>query len=112
MTPFIHETGNRYLIMNGVRRAKAAQLQGHDRIAAEVVDRAAVSLGECEIPIDALLSPKRTIGRISRSDVTRWERADDGAKNSTLPFPPILVQPTKKAGTSLADVEFDFGDSQ
>ena len=109
MSSFIHEPGNLYLIMNGVRRAKAAQLHGHQHIAPEVVDRSGASLGNCEIPIDALLSPKRSILRITSADQNRWERVVEGAKEVTLPFPPIVVQPTKKRGTRLADVELGDG---
>ncbi|MBI2803382.1 MAG: hypothetical protein HYX68_00180 [Planctomycetes bacterium] len=112
MNSFIHEAGNLYLIMDGVRRAKAAQLHGHDQITAEIVDGSGISLGNGYIPLDALLSPKRSIRRITSSDQNRWERVIEGASHATLPFPPIVVQPTKKRLTRLVDVEFEIGEQQ
>ena len=109
MSSFSHVPGNLYLIMEGVRRAKAAHLHGHHHIRTEVVDRSGVSLGEGEIPIDSLRSPKRLIRRVTPSQLSRWQRAEEGAENAPFPFPPIVIQPTQRRGTSLQDVGFDFG---
>ncbi len=102
---FTHVPGNLYLIMEGVRRAKAAQLHGHSFIRTEVVDQSGRSLGETDIPLDSLRSPKRSIGRATPTEQARWQRADEGAKQAVLPFPKIVVQPTKQAGTALHDVD-------
>ena len=95
--------------MEGVRRAKAAQLFGHGQIRAEVVDRNGRSLGECDIPLDAIRSPKRLIRRVTRADERRWNRAVAGAQQAVLPYPPITIQPSGQPGTKLEDVGFDFG---
>jgi hypothetical protein len=95
--------------MEGVRRAKAAQMAGFSDIQAEVVDRADHSLGEGPIPIDALRSPKAEIRRITRADETRWKRVLAGAQQRILPFPAIVVQPSGETGTRIEDIGFDFG---
>jgi len=95
--------------MDGVRRAKAVQMVGLTHIQAEVVDPAGHSLGEGQIPIDALRSPKPVIRRITRADENRWKRALAGAQKPILPFPPIVVQPSGESGTRIEDVDFDFG---
>lgn len=61
MDRYVHQAGTIYRIMEGVRRAKAAQLFGHTEIRAEVVDPSGQSFGEGEIPIDSLRSPKEKI---------------------------------------------------
>src|SRR6516164_7344612 len=75
MKSFVHAAGSIYLVMDGVRRAKAVQMVGLTHIQAEVVDPAGHSLGEGQIPIDALRSPKPVIRRITRADENRWKRA-------------------------------------
>jgi|ERR1043166_4897717 hypothetical protein len=109
MQHFSHASGSLYQIMDGVRRAKAAQLFGHSAIDAEVVDTSGQSLGAAELPIDALRSPKAQIRRITKADETRWKRAVAGAKKSALSYPPIVVQPCTERGTRVEDVDFDFG---
>jgi hypothetical protein len=109
MDRFSHVPGTLYRVMEGVRRAKAAHLFGHTRIRAEVVDPNGQSLGEVDIPLDALRSPKTLIRRITPADQTRWNRAVAGAKQSALPYPPIIVEPCGEAGTRIEDVGFDFG---
>jgi len=109
MTPFTHVSGALYRVMEGVRRAKAAQMCGHTRIQAEVVDPNGQSFGECDIPIDALRSPKALIRRITAADETRWRRAIAGARQSVLPYPTITVQPCAEQATKIEDVGFDFG---
>jgi len=95
--------------MEGVRRAKAAQMFGHTRIRAEVIDPTGKSLGEGEIPIDALRSPKVLIRRITPADARRWQRVLAGAQQAVLPYPSITIQPSGEQGTTIADVGFDFG---
>src|SRR5689334_15904327 len=109
MKRFTHVAGTLYRVMEGVRRAKAAHLSGHAQIRAEVIDPAGQSLGEGEIPIDALRSPKALIRRITPADETRWNRALTGARQAVLPYPPITVHPGAQHGTRIEDVGFDFG---
>jgi hypothetical protein len=109
MKPFIHVSGRLYQIMEGVRRAKAAALHGHTQICAEVIDPGGQSLGEAEIPIVALRSPKAFIRRVTPADETRWRRVVAGAQQKILPYPPIIVQPAGEQGTKIEDVGFDFG---
>lgn len=98
-----------YRVMDGVRRAKAAHLLGHTLIRALVVDASGQALGECDIPLDLLRSPKTLIRRITTADETRWKRAIAGANQSVLPYPPITIQPDADKGTRIEDVDFDFG---
>jgi hypothetical protein len=109
MNRFSHVSGGLYCVLDGVRRAKAAHLAGHPQIRAEVIDPSGQSLGEGDLPLDALRSPKTLIRRITSADETRWNRAVAGAQQTALPFPPILVEPCGEAGTKIEDVGFDFG---
>lgn len=109
MKPFTHVAGALYRIMDGVRRAKAAQISGHPQIRAEVIGPTGHSLGEGEIPLDALRSPKALIRRVTSADETRWRRAVSGAQQPVLPYPPIAVQPSGDQGTRMEDIGFDFG---
>ena len=109
MKRFTHVAGALYRIMEGVRRAKAAQMFGHTQIRAEVIDSTGHSLGAGEIPLDALRSPKALIRRVTPADETRWRRAVAGAQQPVLPYPSITVQPGGEPGTRIEDVGFDFG---
>ncbi len=82
---------------------------GHAQVRAEIVGPNGQSLGECEVPIDALRSPKRMIRRITPADEARWNRAVAGATQPVLPYPPLTIQPSTQQGTKIADVGFDFG---
>lgn len=94
MDSFNHVSGAIYRIMEGVRRAKAAHLCGHTQIRVEVIDSSGQSLSECDLPLDALRSPKRSIRRITSADENRWNRAMSGAQQTVLPYPPIIVEPS------------------
>jgi hypothetical protein len=109
MIHYVHVSGAMYRIMEGVRRANAARLSGHDRIPAEVVDPSGQSLRVGELPIEALRSPKTLIRRITLADETRWQRAVAGAQQAVLPYPPIVVEPSTEQGTRIDNVDFDFG---
>lgn len=95
-------------ITDGVRRAKAAFVAGHTSIQAELIDRNGKRVGQFDVPIEALYSPKAEIRRVTRVDEYRWRRAVQGASQAALPFPPILVQIGSR-GTKIRDVQFDFG---
>ncbi len=107
---FVHVAGTKYRIIDGVRRAKAALLAGHDTIPATVRDSAGLELGDCELPVDSLLSARESIPRKSQADEFRWKRALAGANVWPLSHPPIIVMPVAR-GWPLADVTFDFGGS-
>jgi hypothetical protein len=111
MMLFSHVPGTLYRVMEGVRRAKAAHMFGHAQIRAEVVDPKGRSLGQGDIPLEALRSPKPLIRRITSADETRWNRAAAGAKQAALPYPLIIVEPCGEQGTRIEDVGFDFGGS-
>lgn len=109
MVQFTHVPGAVYRIMDGVRRAKAAQLHGHSEMRAEVIDPSGQSLGEGMLPLRALRSPKPLIRRITPADERRWRRVIEGAQKTVLPFPLLLVQPSGEQGTTIDKVGFDFG---
>jgi hypothetical protein len=107
---FTHVPGTLYRIMDGVRRAKAAHMSRRTHIQAEVIDPGGVSLGEADVPINALRSPKAQIRRITPADESRWDRALRGAQQAALPYPSITIQPIgSEQGIKLEDVDFDFG---
>jgi hypothetical protein len=97
-------------MIDGMRRAKAALLAGHDTIPATVRDSAGLELGDCELPVDSLLSAREMIPRKSQVDELRWKRTVAGANVWPLTHPPIIVIPVSR-GWPLADVTVDFGDS-
>jgi hypothetical protein len=107
---YVHVAGTRYRIVDGARCAKAAFLAGHDTIPAIVRDFVGLELGNCELPVDSLLSARETIPRKSQADEFRWKRAVAGANVWPLTHPPIIVIPVAR-GWPLADVTFDFGGS-
>jgi hypothetical protein len=104
---FVPQPGDTYRISEGIRRAKAAKLAGHNRILAEVFHADGTSLGVHWLPLDALFAWNSTIRRVTRADEIRWKRAESGARQVVLPYPPILVYHSQR-GTALADVQFDF----
>jgi hypothetical protein len=100
----------KYEIMDGVRRAKAAHLAGHQQVWARLYSKTTGSLiKEFEVSIEDLLSPhKHSIKRISPADEIRWQRVEQGATKTPLPFPPIeIVEGTR--GIKIEDITFDFG---
>lgn len=60
--------GRTYVIMDGVRRAKAADLSGHETIWAEV----GYSRRERKVAVRALLSPKAVIDLREPRQLERW----------------------------------------
>jgi len=109
MILYFHVAGTTYRVIDGVRRAKATSLVGFTAIPAIVYESQGTRLGECDLPLDALLSPRDFIPRKTRADETRWQRAVDGAKVWPPRFPPISVILGQR-GWPLFDVTFDFGD--
>jgi hypothetical protein len=97
-----------FQIIDGVRRAKAAQLAGHATILAEIMSRQGTIESTVHVQIGALRSPKQFIQRITSADEQRWQRAVRGAQQQQLPYPPILIRRGSR-GILVADVDFDFG---
>ncbi len=89
-----------FWIDDGVRRAKAAQIAGHREIWAQV----AGSPTERKLPLDSLLSPKKTIDVRAPVERQRWENVKAGMAEEPDLFPPINVVPGPQ-GTPLKDVE-------
>jgi hypothetical protein len=83
--------GQTYQIMDGVRRATAANLTGATTINAEILDANMVSQGVQQVPINSLLSPKEFID-LSGSGAYRWNRVLEGTQNGAN-LPPIQITP-------------------
>jgi hypothetical protein len=83
--------GQAYQIMDGVRRATAANLTGATTIDAEILDANMVSRGVQQVPINSLLSPKDFID-LSGSGAYRWNRVLEGTQNGAK-LPPIQITP-------------------
>lgn len=66
-------------ILEGVRRAKAADLAGHIELRAEILDRSGRLIATADVPLSALRSPNDAIRRRTRTDEDRWARAVRGA---------------------------------
>jgi hypothetical protein len=99
-----------YEIIDGVRRAKAAQLSGHSVIAARLMTPDGARLiDEFEVDLDVLHSPHQDrIERITPYDEIRWKKVERGAQNTPLPFLPIAINKGRR-GVRLEEVTFDFG---
>ena len=104
---FVPQPGDTFRIHEGIRRAKAAQLAGHRSILAEVFGKDDKSLGVHALSLDSVLAWNPTIRRVSQADEIRWKRAEAGARQAVLPFPPIMVYHSTK-GIPLRNVKFDF----
>lgn len=99
-----------YEIIDGLRRAKAVQLAGRDKIRARLYDATSGQfIREFEVSIDCLRSPhKQSIRKVSRADMLRWQRVEDGSRLNPLPFPPIEIQDGGR-GVKIQDITFDLG---
>jgi hypothetical protein len=86
------ESGSQtYQIMDGVRRATAANLTGATTIEAEILDANMVSQGIKPVPINSLLSPKEFID-LNGSGLYRWNRVLEGTQTGAK-LPPIQITP-------------------
>jgi|SRR3954451_20701149 len=90
-----------YRILEGVRRAKAAQLAGHATIWAEIAGHEADK--EAQVAVDLLLSPKKEIRISSRKERLRWESIRDGMAEEPDLFPPIIIRRGAR-GTLISEV--------
>jgi hypothetical protein len=75
-------------IIDGVRRAKAADLLGHHRIWAVVDDAGA----EQQVPVRSLLSPKQAIDVSTPRERQRWLNVRSGMADEPDLLPPIIVR--------------------
>src|SRR5438045_2324396 len=77
-----------FRIIDGVRRAKAADMLGHDTIPAEIFDaETGASLGTRDLPIDSLRSPKDVIDLSRQVDMDRWQNVYNLTKSGSVPPP-------------------------
>jgi hypothetical protein len=76
-----------YMINEGVRRAKAADLAGHRTIWAQVGQ----STTETKVPVDSLPSPKKVIDVRAPRELVRWQSIERGMSEEPDLLPPIHV---------------------
>lgn len=76
-----------FQILDGVRRATAANLKGATTIQAEILDANMASQGVQQVPINSLLSPYETIN-LNGSGLARWNSVLEGTQSGAT-FPPI-----------------------
>jgi RHS repeat-associated protein len=95
-----------YEILDGVRRAKAAEMLGHKTIPANIYDAAGNLVGKTDIPIDSLRSPKDLIDIAKEVDALRWQDTFTKTKAGS-PIPPITVQPGSR-GIPIKDVTWNW----
>lgn len=98
------EAPTAFRIIDGVRRAKAAEVSGRTTIAAEIEGGGGkVS----DVSIDALRSPKEVVETGDATSAMRWERAlRESRENSAAP---IRVRPGS-SGTPIKDVKVEGGE--
>ena len=92
----------KYSIVDGVRRAKAAEKLGYSEIMAEVRENdTPVDLRL--VPVDKLYSPEKPVIETSGTGFARWRNVFRQMSNGTENMPPIIV--TEGAiGTPLSEV--------
>ncbi|MBK8069011.1 MAG: RHS repeat-associated core domain-containing protein [Rhodanobacteraceae bacterium] len=94
--------GETFEIIDGVRRAKAADLVGNATIPGTVAGG-----GAQDIPVAALLSPNKSSIDVSTPvAMDRYMRVQEATQNGVV-LPPIQVQPGSR-GTPIKDVDFDL----
>jgi hypothetical protein len=92
-------------IIDGVRRAKAADLAGQDTIRATVM-QGDVATGEVDVPISQLLSPKEAIDvSSSPAQFGRWQSIMEGTQQGAR-LPNIQITPGT-SGTPISGVGFE-----
>jgi hypothetical protein len=95
-----------YEIVDGVRRAKAAELLGNKTIPAQIVNSESKIVEQGNIAVDSLRSPNKTsIDMSSQTAVDRYMRVQNGTKKGEK-LPPITVTPGNK-GIPVKDVQFN-----
>jgi hypothetical protein len=92
--------GRTYWIRDGVRRAKAAYLSGHQTIWAEV----GRSRRERKVAISALLSQKTVIDVREPRQLERWLGIKNGMAQEPDLLPPIIIE-SGSQGIPIAKVQ-------
>jgi len=93
------------LFPDGVRRAKSAELLGHETIRANIYKNNKL-IDSVDVPIDSLLSPnKSTIDVSSDAKMDRFMSILNGMKENAS-LPPIDVEAGCK-GVKICDVQLD-----
>jgi hypothetical protein len=95
-----------YEIVDGIRRAKAAELLGRQHINARIIDEDGNTITQSEVPLDVLRSPHKTT--IDVSTQRKWDRfiKTFNKTRAGLTPPDILITPGSN-GPRLKDVTFD-----
>jgi hypothetical protein len=106
MSPSPAASGDVYEILDGVRRAKAAQTVGRTTIPARIDDGSGALGPVIDLPIDQLRSPKDLIDVSTVAKFRRFKESLDKARQGSIP-PPIIVMRGKR-GRSINDVGFQF----
>jgi RHS repeat-associated protein len=100
------EAAETFEIIDGVRRAKAADLVGKKTITAQILDGEGKVVSERNIPLDALRSPnKSSIDMTSQTAADRFMRVQKATQKGDK-LPPIQVTPGNR-GVNVKDVQFN-----
>jgi len=92
--------------MDGVRRAKAAQMVGLGTIPAQVDDGTGALGPVIELPLDSLRSPKNDIDISTTAKFRRFKESLDKTRQGSAPPPLIVIRGSQ--GRSIPDVGFNF----
>ena len=95
-----------YEILDGVRRAKAAQDAGRSTIPARIDDGSGALGPIIDLPIDSLRSPKDLIDVSTTAKFRRFKESQDKARQGSVP-PPITVIRGHR-GRAISDVGLQF----
>jgi hypothetical protein len=95
-----------YEIVDGVRRAKAAQMSGLEAIPARIDDGTGALGPVLELQITSLRSPKDDIDISTTAKFQRFKNTFDKTRRGSLPPPIIVVR--GGGGRLISDVGFNF----
>ncbi|MGI6496072.1 MAG: RHS repeat domain-containing protein [Kiritimatiellia bacterium] len=100
------KSGQTFEIIDGVRRAKAAQSLGKQSVAANIFNADGQLIGQGNIPIRALTSPNKSVIDMStQAQFDRYMSIQRGLQEGAS-LPPISVTPGSR-GIPVSDVIFD-----
>ena len=91
-----------YEILEGLRRAKAAQEEGHTTVRGYISDGGRYS-PIVDLPIDKLHCPSKDFIDLSGEGWRRWMKIKIGMERGDI-FPPIIVVPGSR-GKLVKDIE-------
>jgi len=94
--------GSIYQIVDGVRRAKAFELNGSNSVRAAILQQDGTLGPEFDVPIDSLRSPKDAIDMSTQFMADRFWRLWHAVR-AGLQLPPILIEPGNR-GSLIKDV--------